>query len=72
MTSTTSPVSVVVPGGSRVVHAGRKAGTYASGATRWHKLCASGGADRYRPSPTAVPVPITCKRCLAKLAGAGS
>lgn len=61
------PTPVYVAGNS-TVHAGRKVGTYASGTTRWAKLCGSSRNDRHDPSPVDASTPITCKRCLAKLA----
>jgi hypothetical protein len=65
-------VPVYVAGTSRVVHAGRTNGTYPSGATRYRKACSTSRTDNHEPSPLDASTPITCKRCLAKLASARS
>jgi hypothetical protein len=60
-------VTPVYVAGNRTVHAGRKVGTYSSGAARYAKLCSSAGSDRHDPAP-AEGREVTCKRCLAKIA----
>src|SRR4051794_18654692 len=65
--NTPNATPVYVPGG-KVIHAGRRIGTYPSGETTYAKLCATDGAARYRPSAVDPSTPITCKRCLSKLA----
>lgn len=65
MTTKTTPVYVA---GNSTVHAGRKIGTYASGRDRYAKLCGSSGRDNHDPMPVNSTTPVTCKRCLAKLA----
>ena len=54
--------------GSAKVHALRAAGRYESGNVRYVKVCGTSSRDRYLPTPASEPVPVTCKRCLAKLA----
>jgi len=66
MPSTTRPVIAVYVAGGGVTHAGRLVGKYPSGEPRYAKLCSGVGRDRH--DPFAVDAPITCKRCLAKLA----
>lgn len=57
--------------GNATIHAGRQDGNYASGAARYRKACGTSRNDRHDPSPVAdATTPITCKRCLAKLAKA--
>lgn len=53
--------------GNVTVHAGRKIGTYASGATRFAKLCGTSRNDRHEPMELTPDTLVTCKRCLAKL-----
>lgn len=65
--NTPNATPVYVPGG-KVIHAGRRIGQYPSGEVKWSKLCATDGAARYRPSAVDPATPITCKRCLSKLA----
>lgn len=55
--------------GNATIHAGLRVGSYPSGNARYRKLCSAGGRDNHHPSPVSdASTPITCKRCLAKLA----
>jgi hypothetical protein len=65
---TNTPVFVA---GNSTVHAGRRIGTYPSGAARYAKRCGGLGRDRHEPIE-ARGAQITCKRCLAKIASEGS
>lgn len=67
-TATPSAPLAVYVAGSSVVHAGRVVGNYPSGATRYAKLCAGNGAANHEPGKLEDGTPVTCKRCLVKLA----
>jgi hypothetical protein len=58
---------------STVTHLGRPGGRYQSGRVRWNPACASASRRSLGDaSPMALGTPITCKRCLAKLAAKGA
>jgi hypothetical protein len=65
--ATVIPVYVA---GNSTIHAGRQSGTYASGNARYRKLCSTSRNDRHDPMPVNTSTPVTCKRCLAKIAAA--
>lgn len=64
-TATIRPVYVA---GNATIHAGRKIGTYDSGADRFAKVCGGAGRDRHDPMPVDdETTAVTCKRCLSKM-----